>query len=114
MYMSTPAKPDKPSDGEKGGGEKAGSGEKKSRKVKGVVVIRRGLCKGCGFCIDFCPRHTLVMGSKLNEKGYHYPEVDKDNCTGCDLCGMLCPDFAIYGFRIKNKNGNNSKNGDGK
>ena len=85
---------------EPAGGE-AASGEK-APKVRGKVFIRVDLCKGCGFCVNFCPRHTIVMSSRLNPKGYHYPQIDKDNCTGCDLCGMLCPDFAIYGIKLKN------------
>jgi len=22
-----------------------------------------------------------------------------EKCSGCDLCGMYCPDFAIYGLK---------------
>ena len=73
----------------------------KAHKVRGKVFIRKELCKGCSFCVSFCPRQTLVMSRNINAKGYHYPEVDKDNCTGCDLCGMLCPDFAIYGIKLQ-------------
>jgi len=89
--------------GARNGDEKQGPGQEQAaagKRKRGRVVIKAGLCKGCGFCVSFCPRHTLVMSGKLNDKGYHFPEVDKDNCTGCDLCGMLCPDFAIYGFRV--------------
>jgi len=25
--------------------------------------------------------------------------VDPDKCSGCNLCGMYCPDFAIFGFK---------------
>jgi 2-oxoglutarate ferredoxin oxidoreductase subunit delta len=25
--------------------------------------------------------------------------VHPEKCSGCDLCGMYCPDFAIYGGR---------------
>jgi 2-oxoglutarate ferredoxin oxidoreductase subunit delta len=26
--------------------------------------------------------------------------VAPDKCSGCDLCGMYCPDFAIFGYRV--------------
>jgi 2-oxoglutarate ferredoxin oxidoreductase subunit delta len=25
--------------------------------------------------------------------------VHPEKCSGCDLCGMYCPDFAIYGTK---------------
>jgi 2-oxoglutarate ferredoxin oxidoreductase subunit delta len=25
--------------------------------------------------------------------------VQPEKCSGCDLCGMYCPDFAIYGYK---------------
>jgi Pyruvate/2-oxoacid:ferredoxin oxidoreductase delta subunit len=25
--------------------------------------------------------------------------VHPEKCSGCDLCGMYCPDFAIYGHK---------------
>jgi 2-oxoglutarate ferredoxin oxidoreductase subunit delta len=24
-----------------------------------------------------------------------------EKCSGCDLCGMYCPDFAIFGYKEK-------------
>ena len=70
------------------------------KKVAGRVSIDPERCKGCCFCVEFCPLNVLVMSSKFNAKGYHYPEVaDGTKCSGCDLCGMYCPDFAVYGSR---------------
>jgi 2-oxoglutarate ferredoxin oxidoreductase subunit delta len=72
----------------------------KEPRRPGLTVINQERCKGCGFCVEFCPSHNLTMSKKFNPKGYHYPEVgDQNQCKGCDLCGMLCPDFAIYGTR---------------
>ena len=31
--------------------------------------------------------------------------VAADKCSGCDLCGMYCPDFAIHGFRLPKEAG---------
>ncbi len=76
--------------------------EKKKRKAKGTVYIKDELCKGCGFCIEFCPLHILAFSEKFNAKGYHPPElIDDDRCSGCDICGMYCPDFAIFGEKFK-------------
>jgi len=54
-------------------------------------------CKGCGFCVEFCPKKVLSMSSRINAKGYHLPEITEDShCPNCGLCMLLCPDFAIY------------------
>jgi 2-oxoglutarate ferredoxin oxidoreductase subunit delta len=31
--------------------------------------------------------------------------VAADKCSGCDLCGMYCPDFAIHGYRLPKEAG---------
>jgi 2-oxoglutarate ferredoxin oxidoreductase subunit delta len=68
---------------------------------KGTVAITAERCKGCGFCVEFCPTHVLELSSAFNPKGYHPPHmVAPEKCSGCNLCGMYCPDFAIFGFRL--------------
>ena len=63
----------------------------------GIVHIIDDRCKGCGFCIEFCPQNVLAISNRINSKGYHPPEVvDQLHCTYCNLCTLLCPDFAIY------------------
>ena len=63
----------------------------------GIVHVIDDRCKGCGFCIEFCPRNVLAISERTNSKGYHPPKVvDPDHCTNCNLCALLCPDFAIY------------------
>jgi 2-oxoglutarate ferredoxin oxidoreductase subunit delta len=74
------------------------------KKVNGSVVITVERCKGCGFCVEFCPTTALKLSEQFNSKGYHPPVlISQEMCNGCDMCGLLCPDFAIYGFRIKKK-----------
>lgn len=75
---------------------------KRQRRNRGKVIIDPERCKGCGYCVEFCPTHVLVLSEGFNRKGYHPPEVvDIEACTGCDLCGMYCPDFAVFGVRIR-------------
>ena len=72
------------------------------KKARGMVVITDERCKGCGFCVEFCPAKCLDLSGQYNSKGYHPPVLArKEDCTGCDMCGMVCPDFAIYGFMKK-------------
>ena len=72
------------------------------RKVRGTVHVSANRCKGCGFCIAFCPPKVLAFSEEFNRQGYHPPHLtDPDGCTGCDLCGLYCPDFAIYGVMLK-------------
>ncbi len=74
---------------------------KPRKKPRGIVSIVIERCKGCGYCVEFCPLGVLGMSASFNVKGYHYPEViAAERCSGCDLCGMFCPDFAIHGARI--------------
>lgn len=75
---------------------------RKAKKPRGVVTVDAELCKGCGFCIEFCPAEVLKLSEEFNSKGYHPPLIFRpEACTGCDLCGIYCPDFAIFGMLIK-------------
>jgi 2-oxoglutarate ferredoxin oxidoreductase subunit delta len=68
---------------------------------KGSVAITAERCKGCGFCVEFCPTDVLELSGAFNAKGYHPPHmIHADKCSGCNLCGMYCPDFAIFGYKV--------------
>jgi len=72
------------------------------RKPKGYVTINRERCKGCGYCVEFCPTHVLQLSQEFNGLGYHYPVVQNAQvCSGCDQCGSYCPDFAVFGTSYK-------------
>lgn len=65
--------------------------------TQGVVHIIEERCKGCGYCIAYCPRDVLASSARYNAKGYHPPEVQKHQaCVNCHYCETICPDFAIY------------------
>jgi 2-oxoglutarate ferredoxin oxidoreductase subunit delta len=73
----------------------------RSRKRQGTVYIDWDRCKGCGFCVEFCPPKVLALSEEFNAHGYHPPYLLPDRtCTGCDLCGLYCPDFAIFGVML--------------
>lgn len=64
---------------------------------QGEIHIFKDRCKGCGFCVEYCPKDVLEMSEEYNIKGYHPPHVKTpDDCVDCHLCEMLCPEFAIY------------------
>ena len=64
---------------------------------RGVIHFIAERCKGCGFCVEFCPQNVLFMSKKSNTKGYRLPEITVDShCLNCGICMLLCPDFAIY------------------
>ncbi|MCP4715774.1 MAG: 4Fe-4S dicluster domain-containing protein [Deltaproteobacteria bacterium] len=65
--------------------------------TQGTVYILEDRCKGCGYCIEFCPRQVLEVSSLFNKKGYHPPAVIRsDDCVNCHYCEIICPEFAIY------------------
>ncbi|TET08262.1 4Fe-4S dicluster domain-containing protein [Candidatus Aerophobetes bacterium] len=57
-------------------------------------------CKGCGFCVKFCPKNLIHLNSDFNNKGYH-PAVftSEEECTGCAICALVCPDIAITVYK---------------
>jgi 2-oxoglutarate ferredoxin oxidoreductase subunit delta len=76
--------------------------EETAKRGKGTIFLRSEICKGCSFCIDFCPPRCLDFSREFNHKGYHFPVLARpEDCTGCDLCGLYCPDFAIFGVRFR-------------
>jgi len=62
-----------------------------------AVRIKRDRCKSCGLCIEFCPRHLLVLDPELNSRGVKPVKFEgpQDQCTGCGNCAAMCPDAAI-------------------
>jgi len=60
------------------------------------IQVLKERCKGCRFCIEFCPKQVLHESTEFNSKGYHPVYADSNNdCLDCGLCELMCPEFAI-------------------
>ena len=61
-----------------------------------TVKINEEFCKGCGFCVEVCPKDVLKLSSRFNKRGFNVVEVkNPDACIQCKKCELICPDFAI-------------------
>jgi 2-oxoisovalerate ferredoxin oxidoreductase delta subunit len=57
-------------------------------------------CKGCGRCINACPKNCLHFAKKMNGKGYVPAEYSGEGCTGCNICFYNCPEpYAIEVYK---------------
>ena len=65
--------------------------------IIGKVNILDYRCKGCKYCIEFCPKDVLEESKEFNEKGYYPPVVKVEGkCINCNFCETVCPEFAIF------------------
>ena len=54
--------------------------------VLSVAFREKSLCCRSSTCVGICPESAI----SLNEDDY-YPVLDESKCTGCGLCGDVCP-----------------------
>lgn len=72
--------------------------------VKGIAVVDKSLCVGCGMCAKTCPNHlisiipatsTIFVGCSSKDKGAATMKVCKSGCIGCKKCEKTCENGAI-------------------
>ena len=39
------------------------------------IKVNKERCKGCEFCVLYCPKRSISLSASFNSKGYHYPEI---------------------------------------
>lgn len=68
------------------------------------VEVDRNRCKGCGLCVEFCPKHALQLSEELNAIGHHPAELhDPEKCTACTICATMCPEGGMSVYRKRRK-----------
>jgi 2-oxoglutarate ferredoxin oxidoreductase subunit delta len=68
---------------------------------QGDIHVIKERCKQCLLCIELCPKKVLQESEKVNEKGYHFPEIVEEPetvkiCVNCGFCEVACPEYAIW------------------
>jgi pyruvate/2-oxoacid:ferredoxin oxidoreductase alpha subunit/NAD-dependent dihydropyrimidine dehydrogenase PreA subunit len=76
---------------------------KAAERPKPVLVPE--LCKGCGRCIEACPKNCITLGDEINQASGLIPVViDYDVCNGCGLCLSACPEpfgLTLDGYELE-------------
>ena len=63
---------------------------------RGIPIIDKERCKGCGLCIANCPKDILAKATDLNDQGAYYTVcTDESLCIACGNCALMYPDAAI-------------------
>ena len=62
-------------------------------------VFEADSCKGCGRCVDACPRKCLEIKPTLNAAGIKPAGYKGEGCVGCGICFYNCPE--PYAIRVE-------------
>lgn len=61
------------------------------------VTFLEDRCKGCGLCVEACPKKILeIAKDRINKKGHNPARMtNQEACIGCAFCATMCPDCVI-------------------
>ena len=54
-----------------------------------INIVEKKDCCGCSACVSKCPKQCISM--IVDNEGFSYPYLDKENCIDCGLCEKVCP-----------------------
>ncbi len=67
----------------------------KNKKNISIFIDER-YCKGCDICVELCDKDVFTTAENINQQGYYIPVVSHiENCSGCMICDLICPEFAV-------------------
>ena len=72
----------------------------RARRRRGQGTLFPNWCKGCGLCVEFCPKKVLEQAESGGVSVAH-PEL----CIACRWCELHCPDFAIFVAEVEPSEG---------
>lgn len=59
------------------------------------IIIDSELCKGCGLCLEVCPKKCIRISADSNKRGYYPARFNGQDCVGCLACALICPEAVI-------------------
>ena len=64
------------------------------------LEVDEGFCKGCMYCVEFCPVDALEASDEVSGRGFALPRMkegtsEMGDCMGCGFCTLICPDLAL-------------------
>ncbi len=68
----------------------------KTSEVRGRIVIEKDKCKGCEYCIIYCPKKCIEISRDINIRGVNYAVFSRpEACIACGICARVCPEVCI-------------------
>lgn len=65
----------------------------KSSRARPKPFLFPQFCKGCGRCIEACPKDCIHLADEVEpSSGYKPVELDLERCNACGLCLTACPE----------------------
>ena len=71
-------------------------------RMTGKITIDTERCKGCGLCVEVCPKNCIIISEQSNRNGYFPAQASNIDCTGCAMCAIICPEAIIKVHRNNN------------